>query len=124
MNTGRFATITWHVLQLLGLVALATGAIVLIVFLVTTPSRHEHECLGMMRMIDSGKESYALGWKLADNTVLTTNQIQILGSFLRNGWSGNRCPSGGTYDIGAIGKDPRCSIHGSLSELITKQRKK
>jgi len=112
-----------HVLQLLSIVVAIAAVLGAIWYAIDTPSRNAYECLNNMRQIDSAKESFSMVYKLTNVTVLTDANIRELADYIKGGWDAHKCPSGGTYDVGAIGQDVKCSIHGSLSELSKKLRK-
>jgi len=68
-------------------------------------------CINNMRMIDSGKEQWAMEYNVAAGA-----QPDAAGV---NEYLPNRmtpiCPEGGDYSYNTIGSDPGCSVHGSMS---------
>jgi hypothetical protein len=65
------------------------------------------DCAHKLRMIDGAKEQVALEEKLREGDVISSDQIKL---YVRGGVP--KCPSKGSYDIGAIGRIPRCSHEG------------
>jgi competence protein ComGC len=65
------------------------------------------ECILNLKMIDSAKEQWAMDTKAADGDLgPTMDEIAGPGYYIREV---PICPSGGSYEIGAIGDDPTCS---------------
>lgn len=112
-----------RITQLLLILVGITVLIITVFYVIDTPKRNAFECFNNMRQFDSAKYSYAMAYNLCEGTVLTDSQVQEIGNYIKNGWKKNKCPSGGKYSIGTIGQYPKCSIHGSLGELIKKQTK-
>ena len=72
-------------------------------------------CINNMRMVDAAKEQAALQQHHKDGDTISE---QELAPFLKNGLTGLVCPNGGHYTSNAVGKDPECNVHGSLSEAL------
>ncbi len=96
---------------ILVLLAIAFLAIITIQSAVKARATSElNACINNMRQIDSAK----VHWAMANNKKTgDTVVISEVNEYIK----GNRtppCPSGGRYQYKRIGKDPECSIHGSL----------
>ena len=66
-------------------------------------------CLANMRDMEYAKELYASDNKLNNGAACTLNDLWP--SYLK-GIAFPNCPAGGTYDVGAIGDTPTCSLSG------------
>jgi len=66
-------------------------------------------CINNLRQIDAGKNQ----WELENGK---TNDIVTEADIKPYFMNGNlpKCPEGGTYIIGQVGEDPRCSIGASV----------
>jgi type II secretory pathway pseudopilin PulG len=103
----------------------ATGAVFIVVavigilaaiaipsFVKARDTVQRHACLSNLRLFDSAKEQAALELKrkegdaMADSDIVNylpdVNRARVV------------CPSGGTYTLHPVGRDPECSLHGSL----------
>jgi len=65
-------------------------------------------CINNLRQIDAAKEQSALANKWADGAVAV---IPVIVEYIK-GSALPVCPSGGKYDVGVIGKNPKCSVPG------------
>jgi hypothetical protein len=65
----------------------------------------QNSCVNSLRQIDGAKEQLALEKKLADTTVANAD---ALAPYIHGGFP--KCPGGGTYTIGSVREDARCSI--------------
>jgi hypothetical protein len=65
-------------------------------------------CINNLRQIDAAKQEWALETRKT-NGVVTENDIK---PYIKLDSNGNlpKCPAGGTYIIGRVGEDPKCSI--------------
>ena len=70
-------------------------------------------CVGNMQYIDAAKEQ----WAYATHT--TNGPVDIPGASIYMKGGMPRCPAGGTYTVGELGDDPRCSIHRSMHDRRT-----
>jgi hypothetical protein len=70
-------------------------------------------CYNNLRKIDSAKEQFAIDSHIT-NAALTGAQIS---KYIERGFDSLKCAKHGTYTVGEIGKEPRCSFHGSISEM-------
>jgi hypothetical protein len=68
-------------------------------------------CVNNMRMIDAGKEQWALSAKAVGGSAVDEVGVQ---KFLPSNVT-PVCPSQGAYTYHDVGTDPECSIHGLLS---------
>ena len=66
-------------------------------------------CINNLRQIEAAKEQWALERNAKTNDVITENDIK---PYIKLDSSGNlpKCPAGGTYIIGRVGEDVKCSI--------------
>ncbi len=71
--------------------------------------------------IDDGKERFALQYKLTNGTIVTKGELL---PYIERGAYHLKCAVGGSYSINSVGFEPRCSIHGSISEMDTKSKTK
>jgi len=75
--------------------------------IVDTPE-NRNRCINNLRQIDSAKEQSALANKWADGDFAV---IPVIVQYIK-GSALPVCPSGGKYDVGVIGKNPKCSVPG------------
>jgi hypothetical protein len=75
-------------------------------------------CISNMRQLEGCKDQAALEHGYVDGKTIKEEEVS---SYLKNGFSGLRCPKGGQYTINPPGKDPACSKHGALSEAEEKR---
>jgi len=71
-------------------------------------------CYFNLRKIDSAKEQLAIDSKMTNGATLTDAQIS---KYVERGFDSLKCAKHGTYAVGEIGKEPHCSVHGSISEI-------
>ena len=67
-------------------------------------------CINNMRLIDAGKEQWALANNIADDAAVVDDQVN---QYIK-GEQRPVCPSAGVYVYGAMNVLPSCSIHGAL----------
>jgi hypothetical protein len=90
-------------------VCLLVGFVVAIVvpaFVAGTRFRQANPCINNLRQIESAKDQWKLENNKKDGDVVTEADLKpyfVNGNF-------PKCPAGGTYIIGRIGEDPKCSI--------------
>lgn len=70
-------------------------------------------CAVNLRMIEDAKERARLEHNLVEEAQVTDGQVA---EFLRGGLDSLHCPKDGAYFVGAVGEEPECTEHGSLSE--------
>lgn len=76
------------------------------------------QCQSNLRQIESVKMQLSLERNLADGTSVTLADLDANGG----GMLGQlKCPRGGDYAVGAVGEEPRCSVHGSRSEPLLRR---
>lgn len=84
-------------------------------------------CRNNMAQVAGAKGGYGLENKLPRGQSVSPDEIS---PYLKHGWSGLVCPSGGRYDPGrftgnkddgTVKQAPSCSIHGSLATLEAEQ---
>jgi type II secretory pathway pseudopilin PulG len=71
------------------------------------------ECVNNLKQIDSAKQSAALEHNYKAGAIIPEDQVS---KYLNGGMHGMVCPKGGNYTPNPLGREPECSIHGSLSE--------
>ncbi len=78
------------------------------------PPKATHEtaanaCINNLRQIESAKEQWALENGKTNGTIVTENDIK---PYIKLDSNGNlpKCPAGGTYIIGRVGENPKCSV--------------
>lgn len=80
----------------------------------TDAAKQARICQENLAKIDGSKEQFALEYKLPNSSAVTWQNLIDPGATgqLGKGYLKRKpvCPSGGTYSINAIGKDPTCSI--------------
>ena len=79
----------------------------------------KNACVFNMRTIQGAKEQ----WLLAEggtNTVGSALDIAAVNNILHDGIA-PVCPSGGKFDYGLAGNDPKSSEHGSLSAAVSER---
>jgi len=77
-----------------------------------TPAR-QGTCINNMRIIDSAILQNAFARNLTEGDNVAREDIS---TYIRNGIDSLVCPTGGKYELGTVGTDPKCSIHGTLSD--------
>ena len=77
-------------------------------------------CYNNLRKIDAAKNELAELNNLTNGTVVTSEKIS---PYIEGGFASLKCAEHGEYTINPIGSEPRCSFHGSMSEMETKWKK-
>jgi hypothetical protein len=107
-DTARFGFRFWVIL---------VGVAVLVSDLYFWPIRNNREspintCVNNLRLIDGAEQMWALENNKTNSDMPTWAELQ---SYLgRAGYPLPKCPSGGTYTLGAISNRPTCSIPGHV----------
>ena len=70
-------------------------------------------CHNNMRQIDAAKEMAAPEHGHEDGDTIPDEQVS---EYVKGGLSSLICPKEGNYTINPLGKEPECSVHGSLSD--------
>jgi hypothetical protein len=81
-------------------------------FVAGTRFRQANACVSNLRQIDAAKNQWALENGKTNGTLVTENDIKPYIMLNTNG-DFPKCPLGGTYNIGRVGEDPKCSIGAS-----------
>lgn len=68
----------------------------------------ENSCINNLRQIDNAKQMWAQDNKKADTDMPTSDDIKV---YIKNS-TFPKCPKGGSYSIGRVNEDPKCSIGG------------
>jgi hypothetical protein len=74
----------------------------------------QNACIGNLRIIDAGKEQWAMANKLTDGTPVVTASVN---EYVK-GNTTPICPAGGTYTYCNIGSNPRCNIKTPTSHIF------
>lgn len=74
-------------------------------------------CINNFRQIDGAKEQLAFADKLTNEVAVTAEQVS---PHIKDGFGSLECAEHGKYTINPIGTEPRCSFHGSISEMETR----
>ena len=77
-------------------------------------------CFNNLRTIDGAKNELAEKNNLTNGTVVTSEQIS---PYIQGGFASLKCVERGEYIINPIGIEPRCTFHGSMSEMEAKWKK-
>ena len=70
----------------------------------------KNSCINNLRQIDSGKQQWALENRKETNDIPTEADVA---NYLKNN-TFPVCPHGGTYTIGRVDEDPKCSFPGDV----------
>ena len=73
-------------------------------------------CYNNLRKIDAAKNQLAEKNNLTNGTLVTSEQIS---PYIEGGFASLECAKHGNYIINPIGVEPRCTFHGSMSEMET-----
>ena len=94
-----------NIFVLMGFVAL----IVIPTFVASVRFRQANPCINNLRQIDAAKNQWSLENGKTNGVIVTENDIT---PYIRLDANGNlpKCPLGGTYTLGLVGEDPKCSI--------------
>jgi general secretion pathway protein G len=92
--------------------SLFAGFVIVIVIPNFIRARYEtsaNACINNLRQIDAAKNEWALENEKTNGAIVTENDIK---PYIKLDSNGNlpKCPAGGTYTIGRVGEDPKCSI--------------
>ncbi len=71
-------------------------------------------CNNNLRKIESAKYQIAAENLLTNGTVIPGGRLS---KYLDGGFDSLECVKHGNYTVNAIGIEPRCSVHGSMSEM-------
>jgi hypothetical protein len=66
-------------------------------------------CINRLRQIDGAKEQWALENHAKSGDIVT---IKDISSYIYKASEVLKCPQGGSYTIGRIGENPKCSVPG------------
>ena len=88
------------------------AAISIPAFMKAKDSAQRNACVNNLRLIDSAKEQASLEHNYQNGATIPE---EILSTYLQKGLSGLSCPKQGKYTANPVGKDPECSVHGTLS---------
>ena len=64
-------------------------------------------CINNLRMIEAGKEQWALAKKKAQGDPVTESEVL---EYVKNPASATNCPAGGTITFSAIGTNASCTV--------------
>lgn len=71
-------------------------------------------CYNNLRAIDAAKQQLAERVGLTNGAAIGADDIS---KFIEGGYGSFKCAQHGSLIIGAIGTEPRCSVHGSISQI-------
>jgi|GEM_PF-2463494 len=73
----------------------------------------QQSCVHNLRMLDGATDQVAIEMNLK-----TGNQVAAatISEYIRGGVESLNCPKGGRYTFGTVGREPRCSVHGTISD--------
>lgn len=91
------------------------AAIAIPSFVKARETAQRHACVNNLRILDAAKEQAALAHRYESGATIPEDQIS---EYLPSGFGGLRCHKGGSYSINAVGQDPECSVHGTMSGAI------
>lgn len=95
------------------------AAIAIPSFVKARDTAQRNVCVNNMRQIDAAKDQTALDHKYQTGAIIPEDQVS---KYLKGGLSGMVCPKGGRYTSNPLGKEPECSVHGSMSEAVNTGR--
>ena len=73
-----------------------------------------HACVNIMKTLEAAKEQAAQTHQYTEGSPVSEQEVS---PYLPDGsFSALACPNGGFYTIHAVGHDPECSVHGTLSD--------
>lgn len=75
-------------------------------------------CIVNMRALDEAKDQAAQALNCKEGNTVSEGDVS---KYLKHGFSGLLCPKNGHYTINPVGKDPECSMHGSLSAPVVRR---
>ena len=91
---------------ILVVIAALLTAIAMSSFTKARNTSQQNACIGNMRIIDAGKEQWAMANHLTDGNMVVVASVN---EYIK-GNTTPICPTGGTYTYGNIGSNPKCSI--------------
>ena len=114
MDELRKRSLVWNTIKI-ALVCVFVGFLVMVAipFLMQTRlTRSTNACVNNLRQIEGAKQQWALENGKGAGTVPTEHDLR---RYCGKGPDGDFpvCPDGGTYIIGRIGEEPRCSLAAS-----------
>lgn len=74
---------------------------------------HRNSCINHLRILESAADQAAIEMNRNTGDLI---QIDTLSEYISGGVEALQCPAGGRYHFGTVGKEPRCSIHGTVSD--------
>ena len=93
------------VVAIIGLLA----AIAIPSFMKARTTSQMNACINNLRMIEAGKEQWALADKKPQNYVVLDADIPLVLAYVKNPSSATNCPAGGTINFRAIGTNATCT---------------
>lgn len=77
-------------------------------------------CYNNLRQIDAAKNELAEKNHVTNGAAVVSEQIS---HYIEGGFTSLECAKHGTYVINPVGTEPRCTFHGSMSEMETNWKK-
>ena len=93
------------VVAIIGLLA----AIAIPSFMKARTQSQMNACINNLRMIEAGKEQWALASKKDSGYVVTGTDEPLILAYVKNPSSATNCPGGGVISFNAIGTNASCS---------------
>jgi prepilin-type N-terminal cleavage/methylation domain-containing protein len=97
------------VVAIIGLLA----AIAIPSFMKARTTSQANACINNLRMIEAGKEQWALATKQPVNADADANKAAIL-AYVKNPVSATNCPGGGTITFNVVGTNAACNQAGHV----------
>jgi prepilin-type N-terminal cleavage/methylation domain-containing protein len=94
------------VVAIIGLLA----AIAIPSFMKARTQSQMNACINNLRMIEAGKEQWALASKKDSGYVILAADIPEVLAYVKNPSAATNCPGGGTIAFNAIGTNANCTI--------------
>jgi prepilin-type N-terminal cleavage/methylation domain-containing protein len=98
------------VVAIIGLLA----AIAIPSFVKARNTSQQNACINNLRIVDAGKEQYAMAARLTDGNTINTDSVN---EYVKGGTT-PICPGGGTYAYENIGSQPECTITTPTSHIF------
>src|SRR5215469_12719344 len=105
-------TKVFGIVALVAVIAITAAALLIPNFAGSERTSPKHECIDNLRRIDGAKQTWAFENDKSKAEIPTWTDIE---SYLGRSPTDHivlKCPSGGTYTLGAVSNKPTCSIQG------------
>jgi len=95
------------VVAIIGLLA----AIAIPSFMKARTQSQTSACINNLRMIEAGKEQWALATKHSTGDAIVTSDVM---AYIKNPTASTNCPAGGTVTFNAVGTNASCTADGHM----------